>query len=326
MAFAVAGVGGALVPVDRLGIVALDAQAHWRRVRRASSSPSDRPFPARAWSQDRTRSCIGRADRRRRRSRHWDRRARAQASRSPPAWPELLPVSAPQPAPRASWRPRVVWLWALRRVCRPAGVCGAGRRQRDLRRRACRQHQAACHQDRYRTQDFHSGAYPCSALTFPDHAAWACLIACSTSASAAAAPRGSAQMKSPTRTKSAPAAANSRGLLARGGKADARRLEQFGPPLQPLGDRLDRGPLPVGVGLAEQHVIGAGFARGHRIVPRRQAADAGDAIGFQARQRLLHGLDAGQMRAIGAARGRPVRHDRRATAPRRWPGPRAPAP
>jgi len=46
-------------------------------------------------------------------------------------------------------------------------------------------------------------------LTFPDIAVCACLIVCSASSNAAAAPRGSAQMKSPTRTKSAPAAANS---------------------------------------------------------------------------------------------------------------------
>ena len=35
------------------------------------------------------------------------------------------------------------------------------------------------------------------------------------------------------------------GLFARDGKADAGRLEQFVPPLQALGDRLRRGPLPA---------------------------------------------------------------------------------
>ena len=70
-------------------------------------------------------------------------------------------------------------------------------------------------------------------------------------------------------------------LHARGRKADARGLEQLGPPLQALGDRLDRRPLYLRVGLAEQQIIRAGFARGHRIVPCRQAADPGDAVGLQ---------------------------------------------
>ena len=135
---------------------------------------------------------------------------------------------------------------------------------------------------------------------FSGAAACACLIACSASISAALAPRGSAQMKSPTRTKSAPAAANSLASSSRGGKADAGRFEQFFPPLQTLGNRLHRRPLTPCVRFAEQHVIGACFARGHRIVPGRETADAGDAVGFQRGQRVLHRCDAGQMRAIGA--------------------------
>src|SRR6185436_5761431 len=56
--------------------------------------------------------------------------------------------------------------------------------------------------------------YPCPALSglglfFPNAASYASAIACAASASAALAPRGSAQMKSPTSTKSAPAVANS---------------------------------------------------------------------------------------------------------------------
>ena len=90
-------------------------------------------------------------------------------------------------------------------------------------------------------------------------------------------------------------------LLARDGKAYARRLEQFIPPLQALGNRLHRGPLPVCIGLAEQHVIRAQFASGHGIVPRGEAADAGDAVGLQRRQGILHRSQAGQMRAVGAA-------------------------
>ena len=61
--------------------------------------------------------------------------------------------------------------------------------------------------------------------------------------------------------------------------------------------------VPMRIRLAEQHVVGAGFARAHRIVAGDQAADAGDAVGFQRRQRLLHGLDSGQMRAVGAGAG-----------------------
>src|SRR5258708_8683060 len=41
-------------------------------------------------------------------------------------------------------------------------------------------------------------------------------------------------------------------LVALDGKAYAGRLEQFSPPLQALGDRLHRRPLPACVGFAEQ--------------------------------------------------------------------------
>ena len=37
-------------------------------------------------------------------------------------------------------------------------------------------------------------------------------------------------------------------LIERRGKADAGRLEQFGPPLQPLGDRVGRWPCPCASG------------------------------------------------------------------------------
>jgi hypothetical protein len=46
------------------------------------------------------------------------------------------------------------------------------------------------------------------------------------------------------------------GLLARGGETDARRFEQFVPPLQALGNGFGRGPLTPGVGFAEQHIVG----------------------------------------------------------------------
>ena len=107
-------------------------------------------------------------------------------------------------------------------------------------------------------------------------------------------------MKSPTRTKSAPAAANSRGFFQRRGIADAGRLEHSAHHCRRSAIASADGRWPLGIGLAEQHVIRAGFARDHRVVPRGQSADAGDAVGLQRWQRLLHGLDAGQMRAVGA--------------------------
>ena len=55
-----------------------------------------------------------------------------------------------------------------------------------------------------------SWRYSCSACIFPDADACACLIVCPASVNATAAPRASFQTKSPTRMKSAPAAANSR--------------------------------------------------------------------------------------------------------------------
>ena len=90
-------------------------------------------------------------------------------------------------------------------------------------------------------------------------------------------------------------------LFERGGKADAGRLEQLGPPVQPLGDRLRRRALALCIRFAEQHVIRADLARIHGMVPRRQPADAGDAIGLERWQRLFQRGDAGQVRAVGAA-------------------------
>ena len=121
------------------------------------------------------------------------------------------------------------------------------------------------------TQDLHFRRYPCSALTFPDAAACACLMVCSASFSAAAAPRGSAQMKSPTRTKSAPAAANSRASSQRRRIADAGRLEQLGPPFEALGDRLDRGPA------APRHRVRRTARNPRRLRPRpsNRAASTG---------------------------------------------------
>src|ERR1700722_9270931 len=86
-------------------------------------------------------------------------------------------------------------------------------------------------------------------------------------------------------------------------EADARRLEQLGPPLQTLSDRLDRGPMALRIGPAKQHVTRAGFARRHRIMPGCETADAGDAVGFQSAECVLHGVDTAQMRAIGTGTG-----------------------
>ena len=91
-------------------------------------------------------------------------------------------------------------------------------------------------------------------------------------------------------------------LVARCRKADAGRLEQLGPPIQPLGDRLARRPLSVAVGLAEQHVIRAGLARDHRVVTGVQLPNAENALRSQ-RCRFLHLLQPVDM---GAAVGRHI--------------------
>ena len=150
--------------------------------------------------------------------------------------------------------------------------------------------------------------YPCPALSglvlvFPNAASYACEIACPASVSAALAPRGSAQMKSPTSTKSAPAACEFGSLLARDGIADAGRFEHLNPPFEPLHDR----PLVVACGPPSRparrtaNSPGTGFAGDHRVAPRtlarqgRQCAPASlTAPG------ILQRLDAAQMRAIGA--------------------------
>ena len=61
------------------------------------------------------------------------------------------------------------------------------------------------------------------------------------------------------------------------------------------------GRSPGGLGLAEHHVVGAALGREHGVVPRVQAAAAGDARRLQPFDRRGERLDAGQMRAVGAA-------------------------
>ena len=176
-------------------------------------------------------------------------------------------------------------------------------------------------------RSFISGVIPVRPLAFPDASACACLIACSASISAAVGPArigpdeiadqheiraGGGEFGRPPRARR-----QSRRRAARTIRptiAGARRS----PPTE--------GRCPLRVGFAEQHVIRAELARGHRIVPRRQPADAGDAVGLQRRQGFLHRRDAGQMRAIGAgARDQldmAIEQQRRA----RRPGSPAPAP
>src|SRR3954447_14749320 len=67
-------------------------------------------------------------------------------------------------------------------------------------------------------------------------------------------------------------------LIARCRKADTGRLEQFGPPLKPFGNRLSRWPRSASIRLAEQHVVGARLARAHRIVAGDHPADTRDAV------------------------------------------------
>ena len=115
------------------------------------------------------------------------------------------------------------------------------------------------------------------------------------------------------------------GFLARGGEADAGRLEQFVPPLQAFGDRLHRRPLAAGVGLAEQ----AHSRRHFRLRPSNRGA-------WQGRRRRQCGPASATARHLPARRGRsdarhrrprapPVRHGRRAAMPRRRSGSPAPA-
>ena len=95
-------------------------------------------------------------------------------------------------------------------------------RGRLARRRAGRRRQRVCadapadanrlqqaREDRYRTQESHFRRYPCPARDFSKRCGVRLLDRLFDLDHAALGPRGSAQMKSPTRTKSAPAAANS---------------------------------------------------------------------------------------------------------------------
>ncbi len=81
---------------------------------------------------------------------------------------------------------------------------------------------------------------------------------------------------------------------------DAGRLEQFGPPCQPISNRFRGRPITGLIRLAEQHVVGAGLASDHGVMACRQAANADDAVGFQWRHCLLQRLDTGEMCAVGA--------------------------
>ena len=93
-------------------------------------------------------------------------------------------------------------------------------------------------------------------------------------------------------------------FVQRCGIADAGRLEHFGPPLQPVENRLFGWALAVIVGFAEQYVICSGFSGHHGIVPCVQSADAENAIRLQRCKRIFQSFDAGDVRAICArARG-----------------------
>ena len=76
-------------------------------------------------------------------------------------------------------------------------------------------------------------------------------------------------------------------------------LDEFRPPHYPFFDYLERWPMAAPVGIPEHDVVGAGFAREHGFMTAVQAARAGNAIGFQRRQRRGEGLNSGHMSAIG---------------------------
>ena len=78
-----------------------------------------------------------------------------------------------------------------------------------------------------------------------------------------------------------------RHLLDRAGITDARQFEHLRPPGDALLDRGEGWPRTGRVGLAEHDVIGAGLGRDHGVVAGRKPAGAGDALRFEARQRVI---------------------------------------
>ena len=86
---------------------------------------------------------------------------------------------------------------------------------------------------------------------------------------------------------------------------DAGRLEDLGPPGRPLDDALEGGQRAVRPRLAEQQVVGAGFAGVHGVVLGADAADADGALALEALAQLAQaGRASRDMDAVRAAAGR----------------------
>ena len=121
------------------------------------------------------------------------------------------------------------------------------------------------------------------------------------SAIAAAGPRGSSHSAPPIATKSAPALPS--GPTSSGVAAKATQGISNTSAHHSIRSRIasNDGRCAGGVGLAEHHVVGAAFGCQHRVVSRVQAAAAGDARGLESLAFGGERVDAGQVRAIGAA-------------------------
>jgi len=89
------------------------------------------------------------------------------------------------------------------------------------------------------------------------------------------APNGGAE-----RNKIGASAGELRNLIGGFRKGDARNFKDFHPPGHTLDDCLERRRLSGSVRLAEHHIVGARFTRGHGIIAGDQAARAGDELGL----------------------------------------------
>ncbi len=87
------------------------------------------------------------------------------------------------------------------------------------------------------------------------------------------------------------------------GIGDAGYLEHLGPPFDPVDHGVEGRATAGGIRFAEHHVIGAGFARLHRLVAGVEPARAGDVLRLEPRHRLLERLDIAEMGAVGAGSG-----------------------
>ena len=215
-------------------------------------------------------------------------------SRSARRWPQVVVVRR-----QAFWRLGLAFGFAagLLAVC---GRLRGRRRQRDLRRSACRQHQQSWRAARIGRRIFISAAIPARLWLFRN-----------------------GRMRLPDRL---PGLRQRRRRAARIGpdeiadqneiRARTRRIRsplraspqsrrKAARTVRPTIAGARRSPRPTAAARARRARRTARSPRPFRRRPSNRAvssrpADAGDAVGFQRRQRILQGFDAGQMRAVGA--------------------------